>query len=222
MEARGHEIYLSRKKFHIDCITNIGSVRNISLNVQPWQQRFCRLCRFSDWMSSFERYKNYLDSNFLNITGITNESCMNFKLSSLNNIEQVWNKESSAYTNTKTRVSKIRKSREDTTVKSYDKTLVASLFFPVRIPAWTAAPYATASSGFKDLQSSFPLKKSCSICWILGILKKGKRRARLVKQSLWTTDHEITLITMLSGVKAFITAVCRHMVLWLCVVSDEN
>eukprot|EP00731_Ephydatia_muelleri_P022080 Em0014g671a len=35
--------------------------------------------------------------------------------------------------------------------------------------AWTAAPYATASSGLMDLFSSLPLKKSCRSFWTLGI-----------------------------------------------------
>mmetsp|Transcript_16090 Transcript_16090/g.54664 ORF Transcript_16090/g.54664 Transcript_16090/m.54664 type:complete len:212 (-) Transcript_16090:1041-1676(-) len=39
----------------------------------------------------------------------------------------------------------------------------------LRMAACTVAPYATASSGLMDLQSSLPLKKSESICWILGM-----------------------------------------------------
>lgn len=35
---------------------------------------------------------------------------------------------------------------------------------PVKIAAYTAAPYATASSGLIDLFSTFPLKKSDNIC----------------------------------------------------------
>mmetsp|Transcript_47980 Transcript_47980/g.120077 ORF Transcript_47980/g.120077 Transcript_47980/m.120077 type:complete len:220 (-) Transcript_47980:778-1437(-) len=40
---------------------------------------------------------------------------------------------------------------------------------PDRIPAWTAAPYATASSGLMPLLGSLPLKKSLINCWIFGI-----------------------------------------------------
>ena len=42
-------------------------------------------------------------------------------------------------------------------------------FSPERIAAWTAAPYATASSGLRDLHSSLSLKNSESCFWILGI-----------------------------------------------------
>mmetsp|Transcript_122380 Transcript_122380/g.182880 ORF Transcript_122380/g.182880 Transcript_122380/m.182880 type:complete len:207 (-) Transcript_122380:1024-1644(-) len=41
--------------------------------------------------------------------------------------------------------------------------------FPLRIKPWTAAPYATASSGFTLLHSSFPLKKSCNSACTFGI-----------------------------------------------------
>ena len=36
--------------------------------------------------------------------------------------------------------------------------------------AWTAAPYATASSGLTPLFSSFPPKKSEINCWIFRVL----------------------------------------------------
>ena len=39
---------------------------------------------------------------------------------------------------------------------------------PERIPPWTAAPYATASSGLIPFEGSFP-KKSLRSCWTLGI-----------------------------------------------------
>lgn len=48
-------------------------------------------------------------------------------------------------------------------------SFVASEASPLRIPPWTAAPYATASSGLIDLFSSFPPKNSLSMDWILGI-----------------------------------------------------
>ncbi|TKY64862.1 hypothetical protein E2542_SST07713 [Spatholobus suberectus] len=38
--------------------------------------------------------------------------------------------------------------------------------------AWTAAPYATASSGLMLMHRSFPLKKSCNSCCTLGILEE--------------------------------------------------
>mmetsp|Transcript_12628 Transcript_12628/g.31494 ORF Transcript_12628/g.31494 Transcript_12628/m.31494 type:complete len:266 (+) Transcript_12628:963-1760(+) len=40
---------------------------------------------------------------------------------------------------------------------------------PERIAAWTAAPYATASSGLIDLEGSLPLKKSESSCTTFGM-----------------------------------------------------
>mmetsp|Transcript_11027 Transcript_11027/g.23200 ORF Transcript_11027/g.23200 Transcript_11027/m.23200 type:complete len:231 (-) Transcript_11027:1170-1862(-) len=39
---------------------------------------------------------------------------------------------------------------------------------PERIAPWTAAPYATASSGLMDLQRFFPPKNSDNCCWICG------------------------------------------------------
>mmetsp|Transcript_3651 Transcript_3651/g.10779 ORF Transcript_3651/g.10779 Transcript_3651/m.10779 type:complete len:210 (+) Transcript_3651:484-1113(+) len=48
-------------------------------------------------------------------------------------------------------------------------SFVASPVAPERMPAWTAAPYATASSGLMDLQGSLPLKKSARSDWILGM-----------------------------------------------------
>jgi len=39
-------------------------------------------------------------------------------------------------------------------------SLVSSDCSPPKIPPWTAAPYATASSGLIPLFGSFPLKKS--------------------------------------------------------------
>ena len=39
-------------------------------------------------------------------------------------------------------------------------SFVSSDCSPPRIPPWTAAPYATASSGFIPLFGSFPLKNS--------------------------------------------------------------
>jgi len=38
------------------------------------------------------------------------------------------------------------------------RSLVCSLYSPPKIPPWTAAPYATASSGLIPLFGSFPLK----------------------------------------------------------------
>jgi len=49
-----------------------------------------------------------------------------------------------------------------TSSKSKSFTLLSPS--PVRIAAYTAAPYATASSGLIDLFKVFPLKKSDNIC----------------------------------------------------------
>lgn len=49
-------------------------------------------------------------------------------------------------------------------------SLVSSVASPPNIPPCTAAPYATASSGFIPLFGSFPLKKSFINCYTLGIL----------------------------------------------------
>uniref|UniRef100_A0A6N2NFH5 Uncharacterized protein n=2 Tax=Salix viminalis TaxID=40686 RepID=A0A6N2NFH5_SALVM len=51
-----------------------------------------------------------------------------------------------------------------------------SLPSPLKIAAWTAAPYATASSGLMLLQSSFRRKKSCNSCCTLGILVEPPTR----------------------------------------------
>merc|ERR1719244_2393696 len=47
---------------------------------------------------------------------------------------------------------------------------------PDRTPAWTAAPYATASSGLIPLLGSLPLKNSLTRDWILGILVEPPTR----------------------------------------------
>ncbi|KVH94897.1 Glutamate dehydrogenase, NAD-specific, partial [Cynara cardunculus var. scolymus] len=44
------------------------------------------------------------------------------------------------------------------------------------VPTITAAPYATASSGFTLLHNSLPSKNSCNICWTLGILVEPPTR----------------------------------------------
>nr|CAI5821458.1 unnamed protein product [Callosobruchus analis] len=49
------------------------------------------------------------------------------------------------------------------------RSCTSSDLSPCKMAAWTAAPYATASSGLMDLLSSLPLKKSCSSFWTLGI-----------------------------------------------------
>mmetsp|Transcript_9494 Transcript_9494/g.20426 ORF Transcript_9494/g.20426 Transcript_9494/m.20426 type:complete len:205 (+) Transcript_9494:174-788(+) len=48
-------------------------------------------------------------------------------------------------------------------------SLVSSPPSPERMPPWTAAPYATASSGLTPLLGVLPLKKSRRSDWILGI-----------------------------------------------------
>ena len=50
-----------------------------------------------------------------------------------------------------------------------NKSLTYSFPYPVRIAAYTAAPYATASSGLIDLFGSFPPKKSLSSSITFGI-----------------------------------------------------
>ncbi|KAG8126575.1 hypothetical protein E2320_021724, partial [Naja naja] len=59
--------------------------------------------------------------------------------------------------------------RESGATSSSRRSCTFSDLSPIRIAACTAAPYATASSGFMLLFSSFPLKKSWSNFWILGI-----------------------------------------------------
>ena len=54
------------------------------------------------------------------------------------------------------------------TSKSRSSSSLSSVF-PPKIDAWTAAPYATASSGLILLQSSFPLKNSEINLCTLGI-----------------------------------------------------
>merc|ERR1712107_292100 len=50
--------------------------------------------------------------------------------------------------------------RERGATSSSKRSPTVSLSSPLRMAAWTAAPYATASSGLIDLFNSFPLKKS--------------------------------------------------------------
>mmetsp|Transcript_29745 Transcript_29745/g.45987 ORF Transcript_29745/g.45987 Transcript_29745/m.45987 type:complete len:380 (+) Transcript_29745:384-1523(+) len=57
----------------------------------------------------------------------------------------------------------------DRGITSTRRTLSLTALSPQRTAPWTAAPYATASSGLIPLLSSFPLKKSLRSCWTLGI-----------------------------------------------------
>lgn len=57
----------------------------------------------------------------------------------------------------------------DNGATSNNKTWVFSFVWPVSTAAWTAAPYATASSGLIDLLSCLPPKYSLTRDWILGI-----------------------------------------------------
>ena len=59
--------------------------------------------------------------------------------------------------------------RDRGVTSSRSRSWTASDLSPCRMAAWTAAPYATASSGLMDLFNSFPLKKSWISFWILGI-----------------------------------------------------
>ena len=60
--------------------------------------------------------------------------------------------------------------RDKGATSNRSKSSVRSDLSPLRIDAWTAAPYATASSGLIDLFNCFPLKKSDSRLCTLGIL----------------------------------------------------
>ena len=66
----------------------------------------------------------------------------------------------------------------------------------VNTAAWTAAPYATASSGFIDLFGSFPLKKSWTIDWILGIRVEPPTKTT---SSIWLLLIFPSLITFSKG-----------------------
>merc|ERR1712137_364701 len=63
-------------------------------------------------------------------------------------------------------------------------SLTAVSLTPERIAAWTAAPYATASSGLMPLLSSLPLKKSESSFWTRGILGRAPDQHHLVDRGL--------------------------------------
>ena len=56
------------------------------------------------------------------------------------------------------------------TIQQQNVLRVASPVAPDKIPACTAAPYATASSGLMRWFSSFPSKKSLSRLWTFGTL----------------------------------------------------
>ena len=55
-------------------------------------------------------------------------------------------------------------SRVSGVTSSNSSLSVTSDYSPPRMPPWTAAPYATASSGLMPLFGSLPLKKSLIIC----------------------------------------------------------
>uniref|UniRef100_A0A0A9BJB8 GSVIVT00024351001 n=1 Tax=Arundo donax TaxID=35708 RepID=A0A0A9BJB8_ARUDO len=63
----------------------------------------------------------------------------------------------------------VSRPRDSGVTSSRSRSCTFSLPSPLRMAAWTAAPYATASSGLMLLHSSLPLKKSCSSCCTLGI-----------------------------------------------------
>mmetsp|Transcript_28900 Transcript_28900/g.63718 ORF Transcript_28900/g.63718 Transcript_28900/m.63718 type:complete len:240 (-) Transcript_28900:727-1446(-) len=64
---------------------------------------------------------------------------------------------------------RVSKPRDRGVTSSSSRSCTFSPPSPVRMAAWTAAPYATASSGLMLLLSSLPLKKSCSRDCTLGI-----------------------------------------------------
>mmetsp|Transcript_8158 Transcript_8158/g.14700 ORF Transcript_8158/g.14700 Transcript_8158/m.14700 type:complete len:240 (+) Transcript_8158:790-1509(+) len=63
----------------------------------------------------------------------------------------------------------VSRPRDRGVTSSNSRSCTFSEVSPDRMAAWTAAPYATASSGLMDLHSSFPLKKFCSSSCTLGI-----------------------------------------------------
>ncbi|CAH1643982.1 unnamed protein product [Spodoptera littoralis] len=66
---------------------------------------------------------------------------------------------------------------------------------PLRMAAWTAAPYATASSGLMDRFSFLPQKKFCSRLCTFGILVEPPTR----------TTSWIWLLSILASLSAFST-----------------
>ena len=81
------------------------------------------------------------------------------------------------------------------------KSSILLSFTPERSAAWTAAPYATASSGLIDLLRSLPLKKSLNCFWIFGI-----RVDPPTKITSWICDllKPLSLITCSTGSKVFL------------------
>ena len=62
--------------------------------------------------------------------------------------------------------------------------VVSALAWLVKTAAWTAAPYATASSGLMDLFNVRPSKYSETSFWILGILVDPPTNTNLVNLAL--------------------------------------
>mmetsp|Transcript_24690 Transcript_24690/g.49102 ORF Transcript_24690/g.49102 Transcript_24690/m.49102 type:complete len:233 (-) Transcript_24690:1042-1740(-) len=80
-------------------------------------------------------------------------------------------------------------------------SLVASEASPERIPAWTAAPYATASSGLMPLLSSLPPKYSERRLWTLGM------RVEPPTRTTWSTSDffmPASFSTWLTGARVFL------------------
>jgi len=85
--------------------------------------------------------------------------------------------------------------RATTSSKMTESSLADLSAPPVKIAAWTAAPYATASSGLIDLLSSFPLKKSCKSCYTFGILVDPPTRTISFISDLENPESQRTLST---------------------------
>ncbi|KAJ0882834.1 hypothetical protein HanPSC8_Chr10g0414251 [Helianthus annuus] len=69
---------------------------------------------------------------------------------------------------------------------------------PLSFAAKTAAPYATASSGFTLLHNSFPSKSSRNICWTLGILVEPPTRttSATLDFSIFASFRQLSTILM--------------------------
>ena len=88
-----------------------------------------------------------------------------------------------------------------TTSRSKRSAVSAEVAFPDKIPAWTAAPYATASSGLMLFSSFFPSKKSLKSFWIFGIRVDPPTRtisstlllSMLASLRTWATGSKVPL-----------------------------
>mmetsp|Transcript_11703 Transcript_11703/g.37151 ORF Transcript_11703/g.37151 Transcript_11703/m.37151 type:complete len:237 (+) Transcript_11703:852-1562(+) len=84
---------------------------------------------------------------------------------------------------------------------SSSKSFVSSPPSPERMPPWTAAPKATASSGLMPLLGSLPLKKSLSSCCTLGMRVEPPTSTTSSISLFFSSESSITLET---GVSVFL------------------